>query len=310
MKDHVHSLPVAATCLVVLLGYQRASAETCGRAATLTGEPSLVTAVATFLIDRGIVTQVDTCKGTRAHLERRDGLVVVDVDIPGADPIERVASTPETAATIVESWVDTDVTGPLLEAQFGGELESSTLADKPVVLVDQHSFVSLARGGQLFAAAETSTAADRTTWVGATLGACVKLGPICATARARFANVAMGPGPWNGQLDRHDVELLVGGDIPLMLHGLMFSPGIAAGVGTIHTHASTGGWAMGNETGGLRADSHATLSISISPRLAVDITLSLEITQVTEIEMTTLMQLPSVPRFFARLGAGVRYGAL
>src|SRR5690349_1713786 len=60
------------------------------------------------------------------------------------------------------------------------------------------------RGVQLFGAAEASMASDRTGWLGAQVGACVTLGPVCAAARLRVASVVGGPDAWDGRLERRD----------------------------------------------------------------------------------------------------------
>src|SRR6185295_10792158 len=103
--------------------------------------------------------------------------------------------------------------------------------------------------------------------------------------------VAAGPGPWDGELERAGTELLLGIDVPLALGRMTLSPGFAAGLGSIHTRAE-GTRHMGSETGGPRADVHATLSIPLGRRLALDLFAAADLTQETHVEQASTMALP------------------
>jgi hypothetical protein len=135
------------------------------------------------------------------------------------------------------------------------------------------------------------------------------IGPVCAAARARFANVVDGPAPWRSQLERGGGELLVGGDLPLRVGKLAIVPGFGGGLGEIGTHvARISGEKMFNRTGGLRAEVHAALSLPITRKLALDVAISADITQATSVETNTTMPFPAEPLWLVRLGLGVRYG--
>lgn len=302
-EDRLRAL--LATSLVVTAGAPgRVQAGVCGRSVTLAGAPELVAAISDALEARGIAMGDQECPGVRARVERSDDAITVVVDLPHNAPASRVVSSAETATTVIESWARSDVVAPLLATPAVAEI------DLPPPRIETRIVLTETRGVQIFSAAETSVANDRTAWAGAEMGACIKLGAVCAAARARFAAVLIGTGPFDGQLDRHSVDLLVGGDLPMQVRGVTFSPGIAGGVGSIHTHFSDLGEQMGRETGGLRADAHATVSFPIGRRFAVDLAITVNVMQTTESEQSTTIKMPADPRVLGRLGIGLRYGGL
>ncbi|HEV7553976.1 MAG TPA: hypothetical protein VGO00_00910 [Kofleriaceae bacterium] len=266
-----------------------------------------MTEVSTLLDQRGI--PVLACANVAVDL-RRDGERVA-VAIDGREA--RVVGDPRTAATIIESWVRTDVGDPLLGARPVVAIAETPPPSSPVGVSDGIVKVPATwRGVQVFALGQTAVASDGTGWLGTEIGACVALGPVCAAARVRIAQVAGGPGPFEQMLDRRGVELLLGGDIPMSLGKLTLSPGFSGGVGAVVTHvADTEGRHMGNEIGGLRADVHASLTYPLSHRFAAEIAVSFDFTQQTHVEnYTPEVTFPDVPLFLARIALGLRYGGL
>lgn len=292
--------PLVAALLIVPALAARARADAC---ATLSGEPDLVATVTEALRARGIAPEA-TCS-VHARVEKSGDAVVVHIEADHA-PVERTVSSADSAATMIESWARADVAAPLLVARApapAGEDEPAPRAEARVV-------VSRPRGIHLFTDAESSVASDGTVWAGAQVGACIELGPLCAAARARFANVLIGPDPFDGELDRRSIEVLIGGDVPLTYRGVRLMPGIAGGVGSMHTHVDSMGTHMGRETGGMRAEAHVTGALPITPRLAFELSLSIDITQQTESEQSGTIMIPNDPLLFARVGAGLRYEGL
>ena len=284
-------------------------AGTCPPAARLRGDPAAVAGVTSALGARGIATDPAACRALEVSLERRDGALLVSTASEGDQIVERAVTDIRTAATVIESWVRTDVEAPLLATRTIAVREPPAApppAAAPAIAVAPRP---PERGVQLFTTAETTRASDRTSWFGLQVGACVMLGPVCAAARARFASVTGGPGPWQGGLDRHGVEVLLGGDVPLRWGRATISPGVAAGVGSIHTREE-GSTFRGGETGGLRAEAHAALSYPLRPRIALEVTLALDLTQATHVETSSPVPLPDEPRLLARLGLGLRFGGL
>lgn len=307
------TLPLAVTSLVGIVGLATqarvAAAEACSPAVVLAGDPQAIATIAELLSARGVALEASACGVVKAQVLRRGDQLTILVEQTNGSTIERVVGEAQTAATVIESFARLEMGDPLLASRaFPREvsISPSVRIESPV----QRSTASRsARGVQLFSAFETSYASDRTSWIGAHLGACVMLGPVCAAARLRLANVAAGPGPWNGEVERRSIELLVGIDIPFALGGWTLSPGFATGLGQMHTRGATRDERA--ETGGLRADLHATLTIPLAHRLAIDVFTAAELTQETHIEWGPMMTpLPDEPRVLARLGVGLRYGGL
>jgi len=289
--------------LIVAAATGTAAAAPCGG---LHGDAALVSAVGDLLVQRNV-----SCGDLRGEI-RHDGASIV-VTREDAVPVERRVADIATAATVIESWSDPNVTDPLLVAH---PIPMIAVAEAPVepaprvVIVERQLPPSTFHGSQLFAAAETSVADDRTTWAGAQIGACVVIGPICAEASARFANVVDGPAFWSG-LDRRSIEVLIGGDVPINVGDGLLLLGFGGGTGQIHTRVdSRDDHRMASETGGLRAEVHAAYAYPITRAIAVDVTLSLDLTQATRSEKTTDMPLPDEPTFVGRFGVGLRWGHL
>jgi hypothetical protein len=289
----------AALGLVLL---RSAAAWACPPTVRLAGDPDLTKAIGASLIERGISTDASSCPSTEIGLARRAGTIVVWNATAGGSQTQRVVSDVRTAATVIESWVRTDVEAPLLPGLRMVE-ESTTEAAATVVVTRSPPTQS---GVRAFTIAEASLGSDRTSWVGAEVGACVMLGPICAAARIRFASVVDGPGQWQGPWDRHAVDVLFGADWPLRMRALTFALGVAAGAGWTHTHEE--GMSGGAQTAGLRLEAHLTLSYPVGQKLALESTIAFEFLEALDVDTSAATPLPDDPRLLGHLGVGVRFG--
>ena len=164
------------------------------------------------------------------------------------------------------------------------------------------------RGIQVFAAAETSFADDRTSWAGALIGACIQVGRVCVSARGRVATVVAGPRMWDNA-ERHTTDVLVGGDVPFGLGSTTLTAGIGAGMGSVHTGAQLKGMPAGSETFGMRADFHVGWTLGLGHRLSLDLSAAIDVAQVTDVEGSLRSEATDEPRLFGRFGAGLRFGA-
>jgi len=253
-----------------------------------------------------------SCPVVRARVEARDGAIAVEVVGPDGARSERVVNEAATAATVIESFVRADVGAPLLARRA---LPGSPANEAPEVAerapARQRDLTT--RGVQLFAAIESSMGSDHTGWMGTQLGVCISLGPICAAARLRSSNVVGGDGIWaDGAIERESTDLLVGIDLPLAFGRKTLSPGFAAGLGAIRTGAAgmLENGARADGSAGLRADVHTTLTVPIRHRLALDLSVSVDVSQATHVEWRSEMQMPAEPFALVRLGAGLRYGGM
>ncbi|HEX4404030.1 MAG TPA: hypothetical protein VH560_04330, partial [Polyangia bacterium] len=274
---------IVILAVIVSVGWIK-PARACSPAVRLTGDAALVAAVAPVLVERGIATADDACPAAPVDLQRRGKLIVVST--ANAPATEWVVSDVRTAATIIESWVRTDVDAPLLLRRQRDDAELGAAPPGLVAWLPPPP----SRDVEVFTSIERSLASDGTGWIGIDLGACLMLGPLCASAMARLGAVTEGPGLWAHELDRRAVEILLGAALPMRFGRVGLSPGLGVGVGWTHTNDDALG--TDEETGGLRAEGRVALSYAFSRRLAGELALAFEVTQATHLETATPMPLP------------------
>jgi len=290
--------------LAVLHAAHAARAGACPPAAALSGDADAVRAVRDQLDARGIADETPRCPAVRARIERRGAQLVVGIERPAGAGIERSVGEPATAATVIESWVRSDLAAPLLEVRAvpAREAEPAAPGASPPA----------ARGIQLFAAAETSVASDRTVWQGMQLGVCIMLGPICGAARLHGGKVIGRPDGWD-RFARKGGGLYAGVDVPIALGRIRLTPGFAAGYGMMLTHHVGDSEDTGVEISGPRADAHVALAIPLTSHIALDLSTTAELTQATGMEThggapDAAIAFPDEPRALFRIAIGVRYG--
>jgi len=305
-----HSLhTVVRLVLLAVIGVVHvARAAPCPPAVALTGDDAVVSAVRAQLGARGIAPETSRCPGIRARVERRGAGLVVGVDGPDGVAIERAVGEVATAATVIESWTRGDLAAPLLASRGMPERERAELvAPVPVAAPPAE------RGMQLFAGEETTLASDGSAWLGLQLGACVMLGPVCIATRLHGGKVISEPASL-ASFERKGAEAYLGIDVPIAVGRTRFTPGFAAGYGTMFTRYRSDGERMGVEISGPRAEVHAAFSLPLSPHFALDVIATAALTQAAGIEthgaVPDPVAFPAEPRALFRLAIGVRYGAL
>lgn len=275
----------------VIAASASARADSCPPSVVLDGDPALVAQLGTMLAKRGIAV-TGPCPSHVVHVEWRDDRLVVSIA-----SASRTVRELQTAATVIESFVREDVASPLLEI-------------RPIVVARPRSIekevAPRARprppeGWHLFGGLESSFANDGTRWMGASVGACVMLGPLCGAVRLRGNAVENERGVW-GTTSRKSAEVMFGFDVPFRAGRFLLSPGVAAGYGALTTDEDAA-----SRSNNLRAQAHVTLSIPLTRSLAVDVFVTGTLAQQVEREpgyMTTIEE----PFGFMRFGLGMRYG--
>jgi hypothetical protein len=266
---------------------------------SLGGDRALVAEVAPILASRGISAADGTCPGLAVSLEKRGKVTLVSQSPAGERPESREVTDGRTAATVIESWVSTDLEAPLLGHRHAADLESP---DQVVAAPERET----PRWLQLYTLAETSVASDRTAWVGVRVGACSMVGPACLGAHFRFSTFAEGPDEWEGTLNRQAADAMLDADLPRRFGHFGVSPGIGLGVGWIRT-SELERPPDTRQTLGLRAETHLSLSYAVSRHLAIESTLALAVGQTIHVERETREPLPADPRLFAHAGLGMRF---
>lgn len=304
-----------ATTLAGICAARHASAA-CRSGVRLDGDAALVSTVGAALGERGIATDADdaACAAARVTLQRRDDRIAVSIAGPREPAIAREVSDARTATTVIESWVRLDVEEPLLASRtvaMAMPRPPATAAPPPPPPPATATAVAPPpgnnRGLQLFALAERSLASDGTAWMGLQVGACVALGPFCLGGRARFA-FAAGEQLRQDGLDRHAFELVFDGDLPVHFGRATLSPGVGIGIGSVHTHQE--GTDQSASTGGPHAEAHVSVLYALRRHLALEVAAAVDVTETTHVESSSAFILPDEPQFFARFGAGVRFGGL
>jgi hypothetical protein len=147
------------------------------------------------------------------------------------------------------------------------------------------------------------------------LGACIMLGPVCASLRLHGAKVVAWPARTAG-FERVGGELYVGIDVPIAVGRDRLTLGFAAGYGQMFTRRHDAGEHTGIELGGPRAELHAAFAVPVTDHIALDLTATGSLNQVTRTEtdgagmLDPTIVFPGEPRAFVRLALGLRYGAL
>ncbi len=300
-----NSSPVLRFALLfVLAAFGHARADACPPAVVLEGDAGAIETVGEILGARGISLAPSHC-AIHATIAARGDEIAIEVRQADGTVIERSAQDAGTAATVIESFTRSDG-DPLLESR---PVPASPRPTIEMAMTAQPPARS-PRGVRLSTAFESSFGSDHTRWSGMHLGACIMLGPICAGARLRAAGVTHDP--WTDDIERQSIELLAGIDVPFALGRWTFMPGFAAGLGQMHTRVGD----RHTETGGVRADVHATLSIPLWRRLALDLFAAADLTQETrgawndEMMLTEPVDIPDEPRLLLRFGLGLSYGGL
>jgi hypothetical protein len=273
----------------------------CPPTVRLGGDASLVSEVTPVLEARGVSTDPGGCPAVAVTLERRGKATVVSRAAAEAPVAAREVSDVRTAATVIESWVRTDVEEPLLARRRLDDRERPDAA--PEIVASRPTVAP--RTLQLFALAETSFATDHTRWVGLQAGACTMIGSACLGGRVRFATVADGPGEWEAAMDREAVDALVDLDLPVRIGPVTAASGLGLGLGWTHTHEELS--ADGKQTFGLRAEMHLSLSYPLTRHLAAESMMSFALGQGVYTVTTTREALPGDPRLLAHAAFGLRF---
>jgi hypothetical protein len=242
---------IALTLSLLVAGSTAARAD-CKPTALTEGDPALVQSLASQLAASGIATTPAAgCPVIRVSLEQRG----TQLHLRLADAFERQSTRDvrdlATAVAIIESWTTQEIEAGTLPAEVTAETA-------PPVPISRSQFT----GAGL--AATSSLGTDGTTWVGAALGGCARLGSTCAggALRADLDTAATGPSATVSQ-DTFTLAAYATIDLPRALGGFIISPGIGAGYGfqyvTTRHHGAMGAVDVASSDHELRLAAHCAL---------------------------------------------------
>lgn len=217
------------TFLFFVLGLAPSDAP-CPPAAHLDGSHRLVGAVSRILRAHGVAVDHP------APAACSDATVRVSIEAPprGA-PLtlhiqdrfgrasEREVADVDTAASLIETWA-------LQEDK--ALLTPPTATSAPAVVVAAPVVVPTDSTWTLLASVEAAAASDGSVWVGPTVGACGRVGPLCVGGRARIAGDSGTGGPPDDRVySRTDIDVLATAGTTFAGRHMTFTPELRLGAG-------------------------------------------------------------------------------
>jgi hypothetical protein len=232
------------------------------------------------------------------------GALVVDVtDAFGRRSQRRVARVAE-VVSLIESWARPDLNADLLT---GFEVERTapavaTLVPPPAGPARDRASVALIGDGLLDV--------DAAGWAGATLAACVRLGPLCVGASGRYRANFRTPA-------RREVGALATLELPFHAT-VVVTPGVGVGVARLATAGGGDGNGEGQQqqdqqepetSWGLRLEAHVALAVPLARWASVELVTAGELAPFAAAgQRQNDVTLPGEPRGALRVGLGLRIG--
>jgi hypothetical protein len=232
-------IAAAVTCCLFLSPYGftwvAAAASACPPAVALKGDPTVVVAIGDILSRNGISTAPeDGCPSAEATVARSKGGFAVRIQDPSERLIEREVVDCESAASIIESWVRSDLSANMLSPptvsapyrESNQEKLSTNTEDDQIQKSDSPSASALIDLGF-----EAGAGFDGSVWFGGVLSGCAILGPTCLGAAAKLgSDPALSGDSELLETRRMILDLLAVADFPFfLLEGFTLRPGIEAG---------------------------------------------------------------------------------
>jgi hypothetical protein len=303
----------------------------CEPTATVEGGGAAQARVVDELRSRGISTvRIPGCAFVTAQLEvSAAGLAVTIVDAYGRTS-ERSANGPVAAATLIESWVRTDVSASLLSTKDAATEAAAPTEQRPPprpsITEEAHPTLTLPAapgvqrpGSQLSvtASAETSIGTDGSLWLGMSAGLCFRVGAACAGALVRVSDDSGTFGESREmRTARLGTDILLGASLPIRKGPVTLLPGLAVGVGWLRTTAlsttapNSGSDGFDIDGGGLRASATMSVSIALTRRIAIDLGMAADLLPLAHTAPFSEGSyiLAGEPRALLRGTAGIRVG--
>ena len=290
----------------------------------LAGDSEMVAAVENALAERGVrVVSLAGIGTVQVQVQPDPSGIRLSIRDRNGHLGERLVANAEIAAAVVESWVRDDLVRPLLEPH-----EIATTEDAPSV-TKPRAHAAETSGTSVTVAGETALATDGSLWMGAALGACVRVGAFCVGLQiqvagdtattgnigARYTATPDGSGascqaPQQRKLTRLGAEALLTADLLLRIGAGTLGPGIAFGAGWLSTSAVLGDNGANATSVGPRAETRILLSWPLAWGLAVDVGVWAEILPLAHRNHFTTggFDLPGEPLGLLHTELGLRYG--
>ena len=250
-----------ATALLLARTASTVRAE-CAPTAIPIGDPAVVKTLSDRLAANGVATVVASgCPVVRVTVEQRGGQLHLQVIDAFHRRGERIVRDVATAAAVIESW-----TLQVVEPGAWPEALPPVVAAAPPNKVAMSAIVA---GGRSW------IGDDGTTWVGATVGGCWRVGWSCLGGALDVgADTAVVQDVMTGSQRSRAIHALATVDAPRRLGAFTVSPGVAVGYGwnriqQQHQDIVHGSISISHANHALRAGLHLNVSRSIGRHFAV-----------------------------------------
>ena len=295
------ALTLLGACLLVRTAH--ADGQERVLAAALAGDPALVTQVGEELARRGVSSGTGDEVVQATLVPEGEGIRVALRD-PQGRATDRLVSTVDTAAALVESWARRDIADPLLEPRLPVHPPPPPLVAAPV------DVVPLAPAAAAPAASVWTPVLrldgeswHRSMWLAVSGGACARIGALCVGGAMRLARQLQQPDePFDQRFQtgaQTDFETLALAELPISLGRPVLLLGLGAGVG----------WRLDGigYQADLRGQASVGLALPIWSRLALDVGLTLAAEPGTDLRDPISPQ-PRPTERQLRMGFGLRWG--
>jgi hypothetical protein len=233
----------------------------CPPSAVVEGPAAMAEPIARLLRLHGVRSERGSCAGrsVRAVVSPNAGsrAYVLHIEDGFGRSNDREVSNPETAASLIESWVlaeDAVLVGPR-------PLLAVAASDTPAI-----SNRSLATdvGVRVMAAAEL-TVSDAATWYGGSATMCGRVGALCVGGRARFATTSRPADELlGGDLSRRRLSAVAAVALPVSLGRLSILPTLGVGGEWMRTVASLAQFSTSADDFSLRGEAAAIAAIGFT----------------------------------------------
>ncbi|GEM_PF-6157607 len=247
--------PILIALLFVLISLahiQTATAQStnCPPVAVIDGDPIIVKAVSSYLQARGVSTRrVENCPVVIANLSVSNKGISIHLAKDSGRIDTRLVSDTSTAATLIESWVRSDLTTPLINPQISVPLipQESEPGNGVDTMVPEEPSLDHTENSIGFAVGlhpGFSVAGDGSFWLSVAATGCIIIGSVCPGTLLRY-NVDSGIFGHSKDLhtSRSGIEAVITSEYPIHFGRLVISPGLGIGTGWIrskHKDLNTG----------------------------------------------------------------------
>jgi hypothetical protein len=232
-------------------------------------------------------------------------------------------ATPETVASLIESWVRTDLTAPAFAPIPRIERSTARAEPDPGVALVRPTPEGAEPSLSLDAALLGAVASDGNFWAGASVGALFRAGGFYVGPSARILTERTGENSAEPEPKRIDAELLANAELPVQAGELIVRPGFGLGLAWHHTRWETGEGPndpadqtppgmeshASDDTLGPRADLHVTVSAPLRAGFLIDFSAAVDLAPLANIGDAPAGK-PPEPWTWIALGLGLRWEAL